>query len=86
MRKTIGGGNHDFSTAQESLGPAQVQRIVLLGLGVDVARSRGLTRFHAAAVPDPAKAEGSRAKEGISAWELPRSLCASARYNGAARR
>ena len=42
MRKTIRGGNHDFSTARGSLECAEVQKIVLLGFFVELALSAGL--------------------------------------------
>ncbi len=48
--------------------------------------AQGLTRFQAALAALGGRAEGSQVKGAVSAWQLPRSLCASARYNGAERR
>jgi hypothetical protein len=87
MRKTIRGGNHDFSTARGSPGCAQVQKSVLLGLFAELAPSAGLDPVPGGARRTRSgKAEGSQVKGAVSAWQLPRSLCASARYSGAERR
>jgi hypothetical protein len=47
---------------------------------------QGLTRFHAALAGRAGQGGRKPGERSVSAWELPRSLCASARYNGAERR